>query len=62
MCSTIIKMGHELGFTVVAEGVETPGQAHLLADDRCDFIQGYVFAKPMSVQDLEAFASRWQPG
>ena len=58
VCSTIIKMGHELGFTVVAEGVETPGQAHLLADDRCDFIQGYVFAKPMSVQDLEAFALR----
>ena len=60
VCNTIIKMGHELGFKVVAEGVETQGQADLLADAKCDFIQGYVFAKPMSVQDLESFAARWQ--
>ncbi len=60
VCNTIIKMGHELGFKVVAEGVETQGQADMLADAKIDFIQGYVFAKPMSVKDLEGFAARWQ--
>ena len=59
VCNTIIKMGHELGFKVVAEGVETQGQADMLADAKIDFIQGYVFAKPMSVKDLEGFAARW---
>lgn len=59
VCNTIIKMGHELGFKVVAEGVETQGQADMLADANIDFIQGYVFAKPMSVKDLEGFAARW---
>lgn len=60
VCNTIIKMGHELGFKVVAEGVETQGQADMLADAKVDFIQGYVFAKPMSVKDLEGFSARWQ--
>ncbi len=62
VCNTIIKMGHELGFKVVAEGVETEGQAAMLADAEVDFIQGYVFAKPMSVKDLEGFAARWRHG
>jgi EAL domain-containing protein (putative c-di-GMP-specific phosphodiesterase class I)/GGDEF domain-containing protein len=62
VCNTIIQMGHELGFKVVAEGVETPGQAAMLVDANIDFIQGYVFAKPMSARELELFATRWREG
>jgi diguanylate cyclase (GGDEF)-like protein/PAS domain S-box-containing protein len=55
LCKAIIVMAHELGMRVVAEGVETQAQRDLLHAAGCDFGQGYWFAKPMSVQNFEAF-------
>ena len=43
----IISLSHELGKTVVAEGIETEAQARLLREYGCDFAQGYFFGKPM---------------
>ncbi len=43
---TIIEMAHSLGFTVVAEGVETEEQATFLRLLRCEQAQGYLFARP----------------
>jgi len=51
---TIIAMGHTLGMTVTAEGVETEVQAQVLLDLRCDDAQGYLFAKPMPATDIPA--------
>lgn len=51
--ASIIQLSHRLGICVVAEGVEEEGLAELLYKDGCDFIQGYVYSKPLSV---EAFA------
>lgn len=45
---TIISLAHSLGFTVVAEGVETPAQYRELSNLGCDFVQGYLLAKPMN--------------
>jgi diguanylate cyclase (GGDEF)-like protein/PAS domain S-box-containing protein len=45
----IVDMAHTLGFTVVAEGVETQGQAAFLRRVGCDEAQGYLFARPMPV-------------
>jgi len=59
VCTAIIKIGHELGFRVVAEGVETAGQLSLLAQAGCDFIQGYVIARPMGAGDFQTFAQGW---
>lgn len=44
---TIIAMGHTLGFTVIAEGVETAEQLAFLRAEGCDEGQGYYFAKPL---------------
>lgn len=43
----IIEMGHALDRTVVAEGVETLGQADLLLSLGCDVLQGYHFSRPL---------------
>lgn len=44
----IIKLGHTLGLTLVAEGVETEEQLKILSEYRCDRIQGYIFSKPLT--------------
>ena len=48
-------MMHEIGFQVVAEGVETEEQYHILDYMDCDYIQGYYFAKPMNEKEFVAF-------
>jgi len=42
----VISMAHELGLTVVAEGVETEDQYALLTALGCDQAQGYLFGRP----------------
>lgn len=53
LCEAIILMAHKLGMKVIAEGVETEEQFHLLADVQCDYVQGYFIAQPLSVEDFE---------
>jgi EAL domain-containing protein (putative c-di-GMP-specific phosphodiesterase class I) len=45
---SIINLGHTLEMEIVAEGVETKEQLEHLVNCRCDYIQGYVFSKPLS--------------
>jgi len=49
----VIRMAHELGLTVVAEGVETEWQREFLEDSGCDYIQGFLTGRPMSATDFE---------
>jgi diguanylate cyclase len=42
-----VAMGHALGMTVVAEGVETEAQAAFLAQIGCDLLQGYLLGRPL---------------
>ena len=49
----IISMGHQLGFEVIAEGVEEEQQAEVLRDRGCDFIQGFVWGRPMPLEDIK---------
>jgi len=55
LCKAIIVMAHALGMKVIAEGVETAQQRDLLAAAECDYGQGYLFSKPVSAPDFEAF-------
>jgi diguanylate cyclase (GGDEF)-like protein/PAS domain S-box-containing protein len=55
---TIVNLGRTLGLTVVAEGVETVGQLNQLRTSSCELAQGYLFAKPMNHQDVDAILLR----
>ncbi len=50
-----IDMGHGLGLKVVAEGIETEEAAARLRAFHCDIAQGYLYAKPMPLDALEAW-------
>jgi EAL domain-containing protein (putative c-di-GMP-specific phosphodiesterase class I) len=54
----MIGMAHDLGYRVVAEGVESEEGVALLAEWECDEAQGYYFSKPLSVADMEAWLDR----
>ncbi|MEA2683076.1 MAG: hypothetical protein QOK05_1404 [Chloroflexota bacterium] len=48
-----IRMGHDLGLKVTAEGVEQPESLQLLSALACDYAQGYLIGRPMPAADLE---------
>jgi diguanylate cyclase (GGDEF)-like protein/PAS domain S-box-containing protein len=54
LCEAIIVMAHKLGLKVIAEGVETDEQRQLLAGVGCDYGQGYLFSRPVAVEDFDA--------
>ena len=51
----IISLAHNLGHTVVAEGVEERGQLDFLLAHGCDLAQGYLFSRPISAARFEQF-------
>ncbi len=51
---TIINLAHSVNMSVVAEGIESCSQSHLLAELNCEFGQGYLFAKPERPERIEA--------
>jgi diguanylate cyclase (GGDEF)-like protein/PAS domain S-box-containing protein len=57
LCKAIIVMAHALGMQVIAEGVETAEQRDLLKEAGCDFGQGYLFARPITAQELETLVN-----
>jgi diguanylate cyclase (GGDEF)-like protein len=54
---TTILMAHELGKTVIAEGIETKTQLALLQEWRCDYGQGFLFSKPQDPEGMNTFIS-----
>ena len=54
-----IDLAHNLGITVVAEGVETAGVWNLLRELKCDQAQGYHMGRPMPVTDFAAWCEGW---
>jgi EAL domain-containing protein (putative c-di-GMP-specific phosphodiesterase class I) len=51
---TVIALGHNLGLTVIAEGVETEAQRLFLAESGCELFQGYLFSQALPA---DAFAT-----
>lgn len=54
---TIVELAHNLGLSVVAEGVETHAQADIIRSFGCDEIQGYLVARPQPALDITPFLS-----
>jgi diguanylate cyclase (GGDEF)-like protein len=54
LAETMITMAHALGKQVVAEGVETLEQLEFLRARRCDYAQGFYFARPVAAADMTA--------
>lgn len=53
LCKMIIQLAQTMGLKVVAEGVETEAQSSMLKKLRCDYIQGYLYSKPVPVVEFE---------
>jgi diguanylate cyclase (GGDEF)-like protein len=54
LVGALVGLGHALGLTVVAEGVETDSQAARLRDLGCDGAQGFLFSRPLTEDDVAA--------
>lgn len=55
---TIIQLAHHLGMKAIAEGIENATQLQILKDLGCDLAQGYLFAKPLPLPELDVFMAR----
>ncbi|MDE2401119.1 MAG: EAL domain-containing protein [Burkholderiales bacterium] len=56
-----VDLAHNLGLTVVAEGVENAKSWKLLAGLSCDEAQGYLISKPMPAEQFEHWVRQWTP-
>jgi len=56
-----VRVARSLGMRTVAEGIETEGQASVLAALQCEKGQGYLYARPLPAEDLPAWLAGYQP-
>ena len=54
----IVDLAHNIGSTVVAEGVETQAQADFLKSVDCDLVQGFLYSHPIKEQDFSALLDK----
>ncbi len=59
--SAIIALAHSLGIEVVAEGVEDPAEEAFLREQRCDYVQGFLRARPMPAAQVVPWLRRRPP-
>jgi diguanylate cyclase (GGDEF)-like protein/PAS domain S-box-containing protein len=58
---TIINLAHDLDLNIIAEGVETADEVTQLLNLGCEYIQGYYYARPLSVTDASRFLDQNSP-
>jgi diguanylate cyclase len=56
----ILAMSHRLGLQVTAEGVETEAQLAMLRLYNCDFVQGFLLARPMRLEEVPGYLAARQ--
>lgn len=58
IAAAVIGLGHSLGLTTLAEGVETKAQAEMLLWLGCEYGQGWLFGRPVPAEDLPGIVSK----
>ncbi len=53
MVDSVIYMGHIMNCEVISEGVEKEAQLDILREHKCDFIQGFIWGKPIDFEDAK---------
>jgi predicted signal transduction protein with EAL and GGDEF domain len=59
--ASIIRLGHDLNLTIVAEGVETVEQQRWLQGSGCHQLQGYLFSRPLTAEQMTHFLAAHAP-
>lgn len=59
--AAIISIGHVMGFDVISEGVEEQEQLDTLKDIGCDYVQGFIWGRPLSSEDAEKLVTGLYP-
>ena len=62
LLDSIVKLGHSLGLTVTAEGVENEAEWAVIRATGCDLVQGYFIAKPMDLPRLQQWRQQREAG
>jgi diguanylate cyclase (GGDEF)-like protein len=55
LAHTLIALGKTLGLETLAEGIENPAQLEILKHEQCDLGQGYLFARPLTAEDIQSY-------
>ncbi|HET7307481.1 MAG TPA: EAL domain-containing protein [Gammaproteobacteria bacterium] len=55
-----IELGHNMGLSVIAEGVETPESWELLKAYRCDMAQGYLISRPLPIDEFTSWLAQYR--
>jgi EAL domain-containing protein (putative c-di-GMP-specific phosphodiesterase class I) len=50
----LLSLAHDLGLAVIAEGVEKQEQLEFLLEHGCEYIQGFLFSRPLMAEEFEA--------
>ena len=58
LISSMIEMGHKLGYGIIAKGVETLEQLNILTNLGCETAQGYLFSEPVNANEITKLLSR----
>ncbi len=56
---SLVQAFKQMGFNITAEGIETKEMAEAMAEIGCDYLQGYLFSRPLAVKE---FVSMYAPG
>ncbi len=58
--NAIISLAHNLGFRVIAEGVEEKEQLEYLREHDCDVVQGYFYSRPIPADEFHQWAVKYE--
>ena len=59
--ASIVELARKIGAKTVAEGIETPEQLDFLRGVHCDMVQGYIFSRPLPIDEFELWLSSRKP-